>query len=31
VSLADTNEGTSNWWLRDIEDDPRYRELVMTR
>jgi serine/threonine-protein kinase len=31
VSLADTTEGTSNWWLRDIEDDPRFRELVFTR
>jgi eukaryotic-like serine/threonine-protein kinase len=26
--LADTTEATSNWWFRDLEDDPRFRGLV---
>jgi eukaryotic-like serine/threonine-protein kinase len=32
VSMADTTQATtSNWWLRSLEDDPRYKTLVYGR
>jgi serine/threonine-protein kinase len=31
ISLADTTQASSSWWFRDIENDPRFRALVVTR
>jgi serine/threonine-protein kinase len=31
AGLADTTQTTSNWWFRNIEDDPRFRTLVFGR
>lgn len=31
ISLADTTHATSNWWFRGLEDDPRYRALVIAK
>jgi len=31
ISLADTTHTTSSWWFRDLEDDPRYKALLVTK
>jgi TolB-like protein/tRNA A-37 threonylcarbamoyl transferase component Bud32 len=31
ISLADTTHTTSSWWFRGLEDDPRYKALVVSK
>jgi ribosome-binding factor A len=31
ISLADTTHTTSSWWFRGLEDDPRYKALVLSK